>query len=601
MIEKAAGMFGCSGLQGNDEMTYNVWNALNPIRKMLEEADVQLGLQKFVGELAADYGRVHVMRSRDGALTCIANARREKNQVKDCIPRMDFSPSEYSSDIVTKCMRDGKPYFESLVENEANSKIIGPDSLSRLVSPIMWGQQPVGVIDIQFKDKKISEKKIRKACEKFSYVALVLMSNHKHQDLIESILGDIKTFGTIESVDSQLQRDADRFLGTISVGCYQKSSQGDEIDLIVSHGLWPAHLDLNRTKVLVNEKATNLKSAITKDHREFAIKGQSSQIEAGSYLVSSIKHDSEEYLYFFRFAHGFSMLPGYRAIGDYVSCSHASRRAQTISEMFESEVNYAEQGYYNSSLIFDSLQSSRHMCKTASSSIAEEASELLYLYENKKDVKVRDYIEKIIEYNQQLFTELEYMTEFKPPQEDPEYVALNPELNDLRKSFSKRNRSKNISIYVNLRGIKIQCYRRRIRHVFLNLMQNSLDAFGGGKGKLRIEIKAENPAEQNDQYIISYEDNAGGLRPESLRDRRVELYAPETKEIFGRGDVKLQDFDPFDKGVTSKEHGTGYGLYLIRRYLQQQRGNIELLHSGAPGIRFRIRLGKHPMPSDMYY
>jgi len=102
------------------------------------------------------------------------------------------------------------------------------------------------------------------------------------------------------------------------------------------------------------------------------------------------------------------------------------------------------------------------------------------------------------------------------------------------------------------------------KHLFLNLINNSIDAFNEKKiQKREIYITAKSV---NEDTIIRYEDNAGGI----------------PQEILG---------DILKPNVTTKEEGkgTGIGLYMSSQIVQKHQGTLEVANSDV-GAVFTIRL-----------
>jgi len=102
------------------------------------------------------------------------------------------------------------------------------------------------------------------------------------------------------------------------------------------------------------------------------------------------------------------------------------------------------------------------------------------------------------------------------------------------------------------------------KHLFLNLINNSIDAFNEKKiQKREIYITAKS---ENEDTIIRYEDNAGGI----------------PQEILG---------DILKPNVTTKEEGkgTGIGLYMSSQIVQKHQGTLEVANSDV-GAVFTIKL-----------
>lgn len=122
-----------------------------------------------------------------------------------------------------------------------------------------------------------------------------------------------------------------------------------------------------------------------------------------------------------------------------------------------------------------------------------------------------------------------------------------------------------------------------LRHVFLHLLLNSVDAFKERRQKSnRLITVAIDP--QSDQAVnvhIRYTDNATGIDPSRL----LNLPPSQTERAPVAGDI-------FMPGVTSKSaQGSGYGLYLAQRVLKEHKGTLALTdHRG--GVVFDITLPK---------
>jgi signal transduction histidine kinase len=131
-------------------------------------------------------------------------------------------------------------------------------------------------------------------------------------------------------------------------------------------------------------------------------------------------------------------------------------------------------------------------------------------------------------------------------------------------------------------GAEISAYPETLRLAFLNLILNSLDAFRdwGKKSGRKINIYIDSRAEDAQQIKIRYYDNASGIDPNRLKLPLSVSRGQNVKDLI------------FELGVTSKENGSGYGLYLVRRILDDHRGSIELVdHRG--GVTFDLFLPKH--------
>jgi len=112
------------------------------------------------------------------------------------------------------------------------------------------------------------------------------------------------------------------------------------------------------------------------------------------------------------------------------------------------------------------------------------------------------------------------------------------------------------------REITIFCNRQKISQVFINLLNNAMDAMGGEEGG--IFICAETGG---DRVRIRFRDSGPGI-PADL-----------SKEIFS----------PFftTKGETG---GTGLGLFIVRGIIEDHGGAISLAPGSGKGAQFEITL-----------
>jgi len=105
----------------------------------------------------------------------------------------------------------------------------------------------------------------------------------------------------------------------------------------------------------------------------------------------------------------------------------------------------------------------------------------------------------------------------------------------------------------------------KLRRVVGNIAVNARDAMGG-KGRLHLAAELASPAVDGvPRLVLTVADEGPGVPPE-IRDRL---------------------FEPF---VTrGKKSGTGLGLAVARRFVEDHGGTLELLPEG-PGARFRIAM-----------
>ena len=122
---------------------------------------------------------------------------------------------------------------------------------------------------------------------------------------------------------------------------------------------------------------------------------------------------------------------------------------------------------------------------------------------------------------------------------------------------------KKIELAVEIRGPipAVQVDKDQITQVLLNIALNGLDAMGQG-GKLTARCFM---ARDKKHIIIEIEDTGHGIPKEELP--RI--------------------FDPF---YTTKKTGTGLGLSLAHRIVENHGGTLSVKNTGGSGTTFRITL-----------
>src|SRR5260370_30133570 len=111
--------------------------------------------------------------------------------------------------------------------------------------------------------------------------------------------------------------------------------------------------------------------------------------------------------------------------------------------------------------------------------------------------------------------------------------------------------------------IELPAERARIERVFVNLINNAIDAMPAGG---RIEIAAER---RGTDVIVRVDDSGPGI--------------PE--------EVRTQLFQPF---ATAGKNGIGLGLALSRQTALDHGGDLWAETGSGPGARFRLRLPAEP-------
>lgn len=107
----------------------------------------------------------------------------------------------------------------------------------------------------------------------------------------------------------------------------------------------------------------------------------------------------------------------------------------------------------------------------------------------------------------------------------------------------------------------VECNREGLQQVFLNLINNSIDAMPGG-GKITITLRLNRSTEAAQ---IVFQDTGSGIRSEDAEHL----------------------FEPM---WTTKPSGGGFGLAIVRETMAEHNGEIEVITEQATGAGFRLTL-----------
>ena len=145
-------------------------------------------------------------------------------------------------------------------------------------------------------------------------------------------------------------------------------------------------------------------------------------------------------------------------------------------------------------------------------------------------------------------------------------ININSVINEAVVYFQKRlpNLSKQVELRVVDRELpEIVANADLLQWVFENLIRNSLDAIDKENGVIQIDPRLH-PKEH--QIVILYKDNGKGI---SRKDRN-KIFRP---------------------GMTTKEHGWGLGLTLVKRIIEAyHHGQIRLVETSSQGTTFEVVL-----------
>lgn len=154
----------------------------------------------------------------------------------------------------------------------------------------------------------------------------------------------------------------------------------------------------------------------------------------------------------------------------------------------------------------------------------------------------------------------DFMDFFKPNKEKKQF-KLQDCIEKTQSLLLKQLENNNIILSIHIADETVMGVQTELQQVLLNLITNAKDAF--------IERKIQNrqmniTSLSKDKYtVIFVEDNAGGIPTENMD----------------------KIFDPY---FTTKEHGTGTGLYMVKMVIQSSFGGDLKIQSTPNGTKFII-------------
>lgn len=152
-------------------------------------------------------------------------------------------------------------------------------------------------------------------------------------------------------------------------------------------------------------------------------------------------------------------------------------------------------------------------------------------------------------------------TNFFNPDKLKKTFLLNESIEKTLSLLEKQMQNNNIEIIKHIGDETVYGVSTELQQVVLNLITNSKDAFiEREKENRKISITSLN----KDKYtVLMMEDNAGGIKEENLE----------------------KIFDPY---FTTKSHGTGTGLYMVKLVIQNSFDGDLKIQNGKEGVKFII-------------
>ncbi|NPA10756.1 MAG: hypothetical protein GXO62_00755 [Epsilonproteobacteria bacterium] len=168
-----------------------------------------------------------------------------------------------------------------------------------------------------------------------------------------------------------------------------------------------------------------------------------------------------------------------------------------------------------------------------------------------------DFISKTI---QNISNTIDEFLNFSKPVSLCEEFSVEEVIENVMKLILVQLYNHNIQIEFEFDDFKIKSYKKEIEHIILNLLTNARDILDGKEGDKFIYLRAK---KEGDTSYIEIEDNGGGIDLEPIE--RV--------------------FDPY---FTTKENGTGLGLYLSKKIAREKLKGDLVVSNGKEGAIFKL-------------
>jgi signal transduction histidine kinase len=137
------------------------------------------------------------------------------------------------------------------------------------------------------------------------------------------------------------------------------------------------------------------------------------------------------------------------------------------------------------------------------------------------------------------------------------------------KGLSPHDRGIHVDVRHSDSGLRVRADGGRIMQVLIDLLNNAHQAISSIRKTGRIVLNVEKSAQEGDWVKILVVDDGPGI---------PEIHLPRL-------------FEPF---FTTREHGTGYGLYLAGEILKEQGGRLDATNNEVAGACFTIWLPREP-------
>ncbi|HZI24831.1 MAG TPA: ATP-binding protein [Chryseolinea sp.] len=184
--------------------------------------------------------------------------------------------------------------------------------------------------------------------------------------------------------------------------------------------------------------------------------------------------------------------------------------------------------------------------------------------DSKDQKNVSEMLKKSVQSMRKIIDELSEITKVEANHiEATESIKFNQILNDVEIILRDKIIESNATIHANIKEAEIVCSRKNLRSIIYNLLSNAIK-YRSPSRKPEIFIKTE---KDEGHLVISIKDNGLGIPADKL------------KQIF-------EKFTRIEKNVA----GSGIGLYLVKKIVDNLQGEIRVNSTVDEGSEFKIYL-----------
>lgn len=257
------------------------------------------------------------------------------------------------------------------------------------------------------------------------------------------------------------------------------------------------------------------------------------------------------------------------------SLSIASYLHQVYAHVNEIAGNIGQVAEIGSAITgLETSQTARHHAKTE----IDYAQHLVLDIRRNRD-RTDEYLESLDVALRSIARDLDSVRdEMRAPDRDEMPTSLREMWDSARSLLQWRLARRRISIRYDGRDVQVVAAPDWFRQVFLNLLINSADAYDSADRRSgKITLRVHPFGDESPTVRMTYSDDATGIQPQHFLSCDV---APEV-------DLHERIFKP---GVTSKEGGSGWGLYVCRSIVDHTTDASIDFVSARSGVTFDITM-----------